>query len=110
MRLLLKSRTARRSYSRLRCAKSLTRLANSVPDLFDKILPLLTERTLEDQERHFLVKVIDCVLYKLDDLVWPYVHKILAIIEPILIDEDYSARVEGREILYNLSKRPALHA
>ncbi|KZT08488.1 ARM repeat-containing protein [Laetiporus sulphureus 93-53] len=35
--------------------------------LFDKILPLLMERTLEDQERHLLVKVIDRVLYKLDD-------------------------------------------
>ena len=31
------------------------------------------ERTLEDQERHLLVKVIDRVLYKLDDLVRPYV-------------------------------------
>ncbi|KAH9809439.1 splicing factor 3B subunit 1, partial [Melampsora americana] len=31
--------------------------------LFDKILPLLMERTLEDQERHLLVKVIDRVLY-----------------------------------------------
>ena len=37
--------------------------------LFDKILPLLMECTLEDQERHLLVKVIDHVLYKLDDLV-----------------------------------------
>jgi splicing factor 3B subunit 1 len=33
--------------------------------------------TLEDQERHLLVKVIDRILYKLDDLVRPYVHKIL---------------------------------
>lgn len=32
--------------------------------------------TLEDQERHLLVKVIDRVLYKLDDLVRPYVHKV----------------------------------
>ena len=43
--------------------------------------------TLEDQERHLLVKVIDRVLYKLDDLVRPYVHKILVVIEPLLIDE-----------------------
>lgn len=51
-----------------------------------------------------LVKVIDRVLYKLDDLVRPYVHKILVVIEPLLIDEDYYARVEGREIISNLSK------
>lgn len=35
--------------------------------LFNQILPLLMEKTLEDQERHLLVKVIDRVLYKLDD-------------------------------------------
>ncbi|KAJ6513090.1 armadillo-type protein [Mycena sanguinolenta] len=76
--------------------------------LFDKILPLLMERTLEDQERHLLVKVIDRVLYTLDDLVRPYVHKILVVIQPLLIDEDYYARVEGREIISNLAKAAGL--
>ncbi|KAJ7773444.1 armadillo-type protein [Mycena metata] len=76
--------------------------------LFDKILPLLMERTLEDQERHLLVKVIDRVLYKLDDLVRPFVHKILVVIQPLLIDEDYYARVEGREIISNLAKAAGL--
>ncbi len=33
--------------------------------LFDCILPLLMSPTLEDQERHLLVKVIDRILYKL---------------------------------------------
>ena len=51
-----------------------------------------------------LVKVIDRILYKLDDLVRPFVHKILVVIEPLLIDEDYYARVEGREIISNLAK------
>ena len=46
------------------------------------------ERTLEDQERRLLVKVIDRVLYKLGDLTRPYAHKILVVIEPLLIDED----------------------
>ncbi len=72
--------------------------------LFNQILPLLMSPTLEDQERHLLVKVIDRVMYKLDDLVRNYVHKILAVIEPLLIDEDYYARVEGREIISNLAK------
>eukprot|EP00727_Mastigamoeba_balamuthi_P003128 m51a1_g12812 putative splicing factor 3b subunit 1 isoform x1 (736) ;mRNA; f:73-3340 len=76
--------------------------------LFDQILPLLMTVTLEDQERHLLVKVIDRVLYKLDDLVRPYVHKILVVIEPLLIDEDYYARVEGREIISNLAKAAGL--
>ncbi|KAH8676713.1 putative U2 snRNP component prp10 [Tricladium varicosporioides] len=76
--------------------------------LFNQILPLLMEKTLEDQERHLLVKVIDRVLYKLEDLVRPFVHKILVVIEPLLIDQDYYARVEGREIISNLSKAAGL--
>jgi splicing factor 3B subunit 1 len=76
--------------------------------LFNQILPLLMSPTLEDQERHLLVKVIDRILYKLDELVRPYVHKILVVIEPLLIDEDYYARVEGREIISNLAKAAGL--
>ncbi|KAF1997620.1 ARM repeat-containing protein [Amniculicola lignicola CBS 123094] len=76
--------------------------------LFNQILPLLMERTLEDQERHLLVKVVDRILYKLGDLVRPFTHKILVVIEPLLIDQDYYARVEGREIISNLSKAAGL--
>jgi len=76
--------------------------------LFNQILPLLMSPTLEDQERHLLVKVIDRILYKLDDLVRPFVHKILVVIEPLLIDDDYYARVEGREIISNLAKAAGL--
>ena len=76
--------------------------------LFNQILPLMMSPTLEDQERHLLVKVIDRVLYKLDELVRPYVHKILVVVEPLLIDEDYYARVEGREIISNLAKAAGL--
>jgi splicing factor 3B subunit 1 len=57
--------------------------------LFNQILPLLMSPALEDQEQHLLVKVIDRVLYKLDELVRPFVHKILVVIEPLLIDEGY---------------------
>lgn len=76
--------------------------------LFEIILPLLMVPTLEDQERHLLVKVIDRILYKLDDLVRPYVHQILVVIEPLLIDKDYYANIEGREIISNLAKAAGL--
>ncbi len=55
-----------------------------------------------------LSQVIDRILFKLDELVRPFVHKILVVIEPLLIDEDYYARVEGREIIANLSKAAGL--
>ena len=44
------------------------------------------------------------ILFKLQELVRPYVHKILIVVMPMLIDEDYYARVEGREIIANLAK------
>lgn len=109
MRLLLKIKNGTPA-SRKVALRTITDKARELGagPLFDKILPLLMERTLEDQERHLLVKVIDRVLYKLDDLVRPYVHKILVVIEPLLIDEDYYARVEGREIISNLAKASGL--
>lgn len=54
------------------------------------------------------LQVIDRVLFKLDELVRPFVHKILVVIEPLLIDEDYYARQEGKEIIQNLAKAAGL--
>jgi splicing factor 3B subunit 1 len=109
MRLLLKVKngTPPQRKSALRQLTDKAREFGPGP-LFNQILPLLMSPTLEDQERHLLVKVIDRILYKLDELVRPYVHKILVVIEPLLIDEDYYARVEGREIISNLSKAAGL--
>lgn len=109
MRLLLKIKNGTPAVRKvaLRTIADKARELGAGP-LFDKILPLLMERTLEDQERHFLVKTIDRVMIKLDDLVRPYTHKILVVIEPMLIDEDYFARVEGRQIISNLAKAVGL--
>jgi hypothetical protein len=59
------------------------------------IPPLLMEYTLGGQECHLLVEIINRVLYKSDDPVRPRVHKILVVIEPLLISEDYYARVQS---------------
>ena len=76
--------------------------------IFNQLLPLLMSTTLEDYERHVLVKVIDRVLHRLGDDVKPFVHKILVVIEPMLIDEDHFARAEGKEIIANLAKTAGL--
>ncbi|EPE02496.1 u2 snrnp component prp10 [Ophiostoma piceae UAMH 11346] len=109
MRLLLKVKngTPPMRKTALRQLTDNARIFGAGP-LFNQILPLLMEKSLEDQERHLLVKVIDRILYKLDDMVRPYVHKILVVIEPLLIDQDYYARVEGSEIISNLSKAAGL--
>ncbi|KAK9478770.1 armadillo-type protein [Lipomyces japonicus] len=109
MRLLLKVKNGTPP-SRKSALRQLTDNARQfgAQALFNQILPLLMEKTLEDQERHLLVKVIDRVLYKLDDMIRPFTHKILVVIEPLLIDEDYYARAEGREIIANLAKAAGL--
>ena len=76
--------------------------------LFNQILPLFMSPSLEDQERHLLVKVIDRVLFRLNDLVRPVAHKILVVIEPMLIDDDHFARIEALEVISNLSKAAGL--
>ncbi|KAJ2723268.1 U2 snRNP component prp10 [Coemansia sp. Benny D115] len=78
--------------------------------IFSQTLPLLMSPSLEEQERHLLVKVIDRTMFRLGDLVRPFVHKILVVIEPMLIDEDRYARAEGCEIISNLSKAAGLPA
>jgi len=78
--------------------------------LFDHLLPMLMSDTLEDYERHMLVKVVDRVLYRLDDLVRPHVRRILTVIVPMLIDADYYARTEAREIVSNLAKAAGMSA
>ncbi|KAI3643531.1 hypothetical protein MP228_013086 [Amoeboaphelidium protococcarum] len=78
--------------------------------IFESVLPLLMSPTIEDQERHILVKLIDKLLLKLKDLVTPYVPKLLVVVEPMLMDEEYIVRVEGRELISNLSKAVGLSA
>lgn len=77
--------------------------------LFNQLLPLLMETTLEDQERHLLVKVVDRILFKLGDLVRPYTRKIVVVMQSMLIDEDRFTRAEGLELLANLSRAAGLN-
>ncbi|MES1912091.1 MAG: hypothetical protein MHM6MM_004426 [Cercozoa sp. M6MM] len=95
--------------------KALRTLANNAVEfgadaLFARLLPLLRSMSLEDQERHLLVKVLDRVMFKLGERVKPHVRGILVVIEPMLIDEDFYARVEGREVISNLAKAAGLPA
>ena len=109
MKLLLKIKNGE-SRDRKVAMKTITTRSNEFgpQPLFNQILPLLMSPSLEDQERHLLVKVIDRILFQLQERVRPFVHRILMVIVPMLIDEDYYARVEGREIIANLSKAAGL--
>lgn len=76
--------------------------------LFNQILPLLLEPSLDVQERHLLVKLVGRILFQLDDLIRPYTHKILIVISPLLIDENFTLRLEARDIISSLTKAAGL--
>ena len=55
-----------------------------------------------------MVKLLDRIIFKLDKEIRPYFLKILTVIQPMLISEDYFIRIEGREIVSNLIKSAGL--
>jgi len=61
----------------------------------EHVVPAIRRQQVTHDSDADRMQVIDRILYKLDELVRPFVHKILVVIEPLLIDEDYYARVEG---------------
>jgi splicing factor 3B subunit 1 len=109
MALLLKIKNGTPQMRKL-AMKQITESAKQIGPaaIFNQILPLLMSTTFEDYERHVLVKVIDRVLHRIGDEIKPFVHKILVVIEPMLIDEDRFARAEGKEIISNLAKSAGL--
>lgn len=109
MALLLKVKNGM-PHQRKQGMRALTRGARDfgASALFNQLLPLMLSPALEDQERHTLVKLIDRIIFQLDDAVRPHVKNILRVVEPMLIDEDYYARVEAREIISNVAKAAGL--
>ncbi|KCV73183.1 hypothetical protein H696_00726 [Fonticula alba] len=77
--------------------------------ILDKLLIALSTGHLDPQERHLMVKVLNRVLYRLDELVRPHVRRILVAVLPMLTDtDDPYARLEAREVISNLSKAAGL--
>lgn len=76
--------------------------------IFDNILPIMLDKTLEDQERQLMLKLIERVMNKLRDSVKPYTHKLLIVLSPMLIDSDPLIRETGREIISKLATNVGL--
>lgn len=76
--------------------------------IFDSTLPILLDRSLEDQERHILIKFMDRLIYKLSNKIRPFTKGILNVLSPLLIDEDPTVRVTGRDVISNLASATGL--
>lgn len=77
-------------------------------NIFNIILPFLSDPKLDEQGRHLLIKIIGRVMLKLEDSIEPYTERILIVIMPLLVDENKIARLEGRDVISKLAKAVGL--
>uniref|UniRef100_A0A7S1W9J5 Splicing factor 3B subunit 1 domain-containing protein n=1 Tax=Neobodo designis TaxID=312471 RepID=A0A7S1W9J5_NEODS len=76
--------------------------------LFQHIFELWMSETLDNAEKHAIVKLIDRVLFHLGDVVTDTVPQILTVIQPLLCEPDPYTRDEGREVIANLARAVGL--
>lgn len=86
---------------RKKSLRALTELAPSTdPEMiFKHVLPLL-----DSEDCHVFLKLIGRLVVKLDKTIKPFTHRILMAVSPILLDEDFTLRLEAREVISNLAK------
>lgn len=72
--------------------------------LFNVLLPILKHPGLDAHERHLMVKVLDRILFKLQDKVKPFTADLMQVLKPLLVEKDRFCRQEGREIITALAR------
>lgn len=109
MQLLLKVKNGTQ-ITRKRAMRTITASARKFGPkmLLNQVLPILLEPNLDEQERHILVKLLGRILNQLDSSIRPYTSKVVAVISPLLIDQDLHVRIEARELICNLTKAAGL--
>ena len=88
--------------------KQATATQDGMDAFFQCILAMLMAPSIDEQERHWLVRVIGRVNDLLGSRVRPYVQKLLVAVQPMLIDKDHYGRLEASEIIASLSKSAGL--
>ncbi|KAL6946814.1 hypothetical protein ACO0QE_001663 [Hanseniaspora vineae] len=81
-----------------------------VSSIMDKIFPILLDKALTEQERYFLVKFLDRLIFRMHSEIRPYLHKLFIVVSPLLLDEDETTRNLGYEVIASICKAvgPAL--
>lgn len=103
--LVLKAKNGAPSTRRLALRSLTNRLAELNPTLiFDIVIPILLDTSLDDQERYIMVKLVDRVLHKLaSEGAQPYAERLLNAISPMLNDNDAIVRSAGQSVVMHLS-------
>lgn len=101
---LLRIKNGKSASRKLALKSLLTKVHTLGPQLImDNLLPILFDKSLEDTERHLMVKVVHKVLFALEGEVTPYTASILSVISPLLMDQDRITQTIAREVISNLT-------
>ncbi|KAH3899306.1 related to U2 snRNP component HSH155 [Saccharomycodes ludwigii] len=71
--------------------------------IFERLLPIILEKTLENQERFVLLKTLDKLLYKLQKNSKPFIGTILMVISPLLFSDDPVSKKVGEDVTTTLA-------
>lgn len=110
MKLILKIKNCSTTSRKLALRNLTDNIKTFGPDkIFNIILPLLTDPSLDEQGRHLLIKIMGRAIFKLNDsAIKPFTEKILIVTMPLLTDENKITRLEGRDVISKLSKNVGL--
>lgn len=72
--------------------------------IFDALLPVMLEPTLDETDRHAMTKLIGRMAVRLGPLVRPHTYQVISAVLPLLIDENMTLRVEAREVISHVAQ------
>ena len=68
------------------------------------LISFLMISTVKEQERHIFLKILEKLILKYGDELSGFANQILVVVEPLLIDNDYFVREEGKDIIAAIAK------
>ncbi|KTB00493.1 U2 snRNP component HSH155 [Nakaseomyces glabratus] len=71
--------------------------------VFENLLPILLDSSLNDQERHLMIKLMDRAILTLSDDVSKHVSQLLNAIGPLLLENESMVKTTGMDIIINLT-------
>lgn len=109
MKLILKVKNGSAATRKTSLKTFTDNIKNFGPDLIFKIvIPLLGDSAIDEQGRHLLIKLLNRVIFTLEDAVKPFTKQLMSVFMPLLIDENKITRSEGCDLISKLAKAVGL--
>jgi splicing factor 3B subunit 1 len=77
--------------------------------ILDKLLSLVLSHSTSGYVRHIFLRLVENIINRIGAHVRPFVNKLMLILMPMLIDEDFIVRLEGRGLITSISRAAGKH-